>query len=96
MKMKKISLIIALIAFIFAITLSVLPVNLNYNSVKLHTFLQKAIADDEWPPLQTKWSDDIKCNSPCPGDYNVCRYLEDNNDCENWGATTCTCCVNCM
>ncbi len=94
--MKRISLIISSIALIFAIILSVLPANLNFNSVKLHTFLQIAIAEGEDPPLEMKWTDDINCDYPCPGDYNKCSYLGEGNVCDTWGETTCTCCVNCM
>ncbi|MCX6327680.1 MAG: hypothetical protein NT144_13670 [Bacteroidia bacterium] len=93
--MKRISLIISLIAFIFAITVSILPSNMKDNSISLNTILQKAIAEGEGGDI-LKWSSDIDCPDPYPGDYNECVYMGVGNDCSTPNAVTCVCGVSCL
>ncbi|MCX6327681.1 MAG: hypothetical protein NT144_13675 [Bacteroidia bacterium] len=92
--MKKISLIVSLIAVTFAVTVNILPSKSECNSFTLNTILQNAIAEGEGG-IKLYWSDDIDCPDPYSGDYNYCQYASGNSECDEYGDKTCDCGVNC-
>lgn len=87
--MKKIVLIFAAFACLFALSLNLISNGSNLLVRDVMKSVEKANSE-YWP----KWELNITCYPDC-GDYDKCSYYGWGNECWPVGETTCNCGDNC-
>ena len=68
----------------------------NENKLSRDVFANvEALANNETKPTTYEWSGTIDCDGIGTGDYEACIKNGSGNSCNEPGATTCDCGVNC-